>query len=79
MPRQPAPLPIDELDLRDVAMILTRVFPHLSSCECARMVATVAPDEGCVCTLCGPGVYPRCMQQAAHADGTEQVRFRPAA
>lgn len=79
MPRQPAALPIDELDLKDVALILNQVFPRYSLCDCARMAAMFAPEVGCVCTLCGPGTYPNCMRQAAHTDGAAKDRFRPAA
>jgi len=79
MLRQPAALSIDELDLKDVAQILRTVYPQYSLCECARMAAVFAPDEGCVCTLCGPGTYPDCVRQAARTDGASQDRFKPAA
>ena len=58
---------IDELDLRHVATILKRVFPHFSLCECARMTAEFAPEAGSVCSLCKPGTYPDCVRSRKNA------------
>lgn len=58
-------LNLDELDLAHVAKILNDVFPHFSLCECARMVAELAPETGCVCSLCAPGTYPGCVRPEA--------------
>lgn len=55
---------LEALDLRDVARILNSVFPHYSLCECARMAAAFAPRHACVCSLCAPGVFPGCVQEA---------------
>lgn len=55
-------LSIDELDLKDVAMILKQVYPQYSLCDCARMAAAFAPAQGCVCSLCAAGTYPGCVR-----------------
>lgn len=59
---------LEALDLRDIARILTSVFPHFSLCECARMAAEFAPAQGSVCSLCAPGVYPACVRQEQAAE-----------
>lgn len=56
-------LSLDELDLAHVAEILKKVYPAYTLCECVRMAAEHAPEEGCVCSLCGPGVFPGCMRK----------------
>ena len=54
---------LDELDLRQIANILKRVYPHYSLCQCARMAADFVPEAGCVCTICAPGTYPGCIRR----------------
>ena len=56
-------LNLDAIDLAQVAKILKDVYPQYSMCECARMAAEFAPDEGCVCSLCGPDIYPGCVRK----------------
>lgn len=65
MTRKSLQMDLDELDLAHVAKILNDVFPHFSLCECARMVADLAPETGCVCSLCAPGTYPGCVRADA--------------
>jgi hypothetical protein len=63
------PLPFDKVDLKDVAKILRDVYPQYSLCECARMAAEVVPEEGCVCSLCGPGMFPACVRRKPATSG----------
>ena len=56
-------LSLDVLDLAQVAKILKQAYPAYSLCECVRMVAEHAPEEGSVCSLCGPGIFPGCVRR----------------
>lgn len=71
MTSKTARLNLDELDLGEVAEILNGVFPRFSLCECARMVADLAPETGCVCSLCAPGTYPGCVQPETGTTGNK--------
>ncbi len=54
---------LDEVDLKDVAHILQRVYPGLSLCACARLAAGFAPEEASTCSLCKPGTFPACVRR----------------
>jgi hypothetical protein len=56
-------LSLDELDLAHVAEILNKVYPAYTLCECVRMAAEHAPEEGSICSLCGPGIFPGCVRK----------------